>query len=158
MDVGGLLLFAIERPRAQSMDAPVRDDRLNRLLIANELLNHDVNRLNTELHLLQAIQQGSAKGLGNVTLLEHPKCDAPTSFTVGASGVAVEGVVQRSLNGPLYDGPFNVITRCPKYFALSKNDRDDSSLINRAKPAFCETDAAPIVSLRNRSLGSRIAH
>ncbi|XP_037567903.1 uncharacterized protein LOC119448753 [Dermacentor silvarum] len=60
MDVGTPAISGIERQRDSSPFAPVRDDRLDRLLQANEELNCKVDQLAAELSSLKADHRGSA--------------------------------------------------------------------------------------------------
>ncbi|KAL3189699.1 hypothetical protein MRX96_021164 [Rhipicephalus microplus] len=53
LDIGAPSISAIERPRESTLSAPVRDDRLDHLLQANEELNHKVDQLATELNALK---------------------------------------------------------------------------------------------------------
>ena len=45
--------------------------------------------------------------------------------------------VRKSLQ-PLYDGPFPVVERTPKYFILHRNGQDQSVSLDRLKPAHLE--------------------
>ncbi|KAL3193875.1 hypothetical protein MRX96_000160 [Rhipicephalus microplus] len=55
VDTGAPCISAIERPRKSTLSALVRDKRLDRILQANEELDHKVDELATELSALKEL-------------------------------------------------------------------------------------------------------
>jgi hypothetical protein len=44
---------------------------------------------------------------------------------------------------PLYNGPFKVIERHPKYFVIKVGDREDKVTVSRLQPAIVAADTRP---------------
>ena len=86
------------------------------------------------------------------TVQSSPPAPSPASALPPALLMADMVLVRRDGHkpplAPLYDGPYKVLVRTPRYFRLQVGSRADSVSVERLKPAYCSVDVSPAAPRR----------